>query len=243
MMTFIALALQIGHTLNNTLHDYWSRLGQLHNPFYGETMTQDRFLHILCFLHFADNSQRPDNGEGYDRLWKLRTVFEKLNEAYVKFYSLSEHLAVDEVVVKFKGRVIFRQYIPKKRKHFSIKMYKLCDESGYIYDMRVYFGRDSHSTTDNMTAIHATVRHLICRVEGLGHKIFMDNFFSSSRLFDDLDRHKINSCATVQPNRKEMPRDFGPKQLKKKRDDIRVRTRGGLTALALEGHTRSLHAD
>jgi len=35
---------------------------------------------------------------------------------------------VDEVTVKFKGRVIFRQYIPKKRKCFGIKIYKLCDE-------------------------------------------------------------------------------------------------------------------
>jgi len=40
---------------------------------------------------------------------------------------------VEEVIVKFKGRVIFRQYIPKKRKHFIIKIYKLCHESGYIY--------------------------------------------------------------------------------------------------------------
>jgi len=138
---------------------------------------------------------------------------------------------VDEVIVKFKGRVIFRQYIPKKRKHFSIKIYKLCVESGYTNDMRVYLGRDSHSATDDMTATHATVRHLTSRVEGLGHKIFMDNFFSSPRLFDDLDEHKINSCGTVWPNRKNMPCDFGPKQRKLKRGDVRVRTRGGLTAL------------
>jgi len=50
---------------------------------------------------------------------------------------------VDEVTVKFKGRVIFRQYIPKKRKRFGIKIYTLCDESGYTYNMRVYFGTDS----------------------------------------------------------------------------------------------------
>jgi hypothetical protein len=50
---------------------------------------------------------------------------------------------VDEVIVKFKGRVIFRRYIPKERKRFSIKIYKLCDESGYMYDMRVYLGRDT----------------------------------------------------------------------------------------------------
>jgi len=82
-----------------------------------------------------------------------------------------------------------------------------------------------------MTAAHATVKHLTSRVEGLGHKILMDNFFSSPRLFDDLDRRKINSCGTVHPNRREKPSDFGPKQLKLKRVDVRVRTRGGLTAL------------
>ena len=93
----------------------------------------------------------------------------------------------------------------------------------------MYLGR--HTATDNMTATHTTVRHLTCRDNGLGHKIFMDNFLSSPRLFDDLERHKINSCGTVWPNRKDMPCDFGPKQLKFKRGDVRVRTRVGLTAL------------
>ena len=100
-------------------------LRQPHNPFYGETMIQDRFLHILHFLHFADNSQKHDKSEEYDQLRKLRTVFDKLNEAYAKFYNPSEHLAVDNVPVKFKGRAIFRQYIPKIIKHFSIKIYKI----------------------------------------------------------------------------------------------------------------------
>jgi len=174
---------------------------------------------------------RPDRGEEYDRLWKLRTVFDKLNEAYAKFYNPSEHLAVDEVIVKFKGRVIFRQYNLKKRKRFGIKIYKHFDESGHTYDIRVYLGRDSHSVTDDMIATHATVRHLTSRVEDLGHKKFMDNFFSSPRLFDNLARCKINSCRTVRPNRRDMPNDFAPKQLKLKRVDIRVRTRGGLTTL------------
>jgi hypothetical protein len=57
--------------------------------------------------------------------WKIRTVFDTLNQAYAKFYNPSEHLVLDEVIVKFKGRVIFRQYIPKNRKRFGIKIYKL----------------------------------------------------------------------------------------------------------------------
>jgi len=98
-------------------------------------------FYIVHFLHFANNSKRPDEGEEYDWLWKLRTVSDALDEAYAEYYNPSEHLAVDEVNVQFKGSVIFKQYIPKKIKHFGIKICKLCDESGYTYDMRVYLGR------------------------------------------------------------------------------------------------------
>jgi len=34
MMTFTALALQMGHVLKDTLHDYWSRLRQTSSPFF-----------------------------------------------------------------------------------------------------------------------------------------------------------------------------------------------------------------
>ena len=53
IMTFTALALQVGHNLKDTLNDYWTRLGQLHTPFYGETMIRDRFLYILRFFAFC----------------------------------------------------------------------------------------------------------------------------------------------------------------------------------------------
>ena len=65
-MTFVAVALQMGHALKDKLHDYCSRLRQQHTSFYAETMTQDRILHTVHFLHFADNSQRPNKGEEYD---------------------------------------------------------------------------------------------------------------------------------------------------------------------------------
>ena len=100
-------------------------------------MPWDRYLHILRFLHFADKV--PDTkDENYDRLWKIRNLLDILNDRFSKFYNPSEHLAIDEVIVKFKGRVIFRQYTPKKHKRFGIKIYKLCDETGYTYDMAVY---------------------------------------------------------------------------------------------------------
>jgi len=79
-------------------------------------MKRDRFLHILRFLYFTDNKNEPDVTDvNSDRLWKMRNLFDILKEKFSNFYSPSEHLAIDEVIVKFQGHVTFRQYIPKKQ--------------------------------------------------------------------------------------------------------------------------------
>jgi hypothetical protein len=55
-----------------------------------------------------------------------------------KYYSPTENLTVDEIIVPFKGKVIFKQYIPKKHRWCGIKIYKLCDSKEYTSDMSVY---------------------------------------------------------------------------------------------------------
>ena len=127
--------------------------------------------------------------------------------------------------------MIFWQYIPKKRKRFGIKIYKLCDSVGYTYDMSVYLGKHRQHATAEITATHGTVLQVIRRVEGLGHKVFMDNYFTSPALFEDLFKRKINACGTVRHDRRGMPRDIGPKSLKMKRGDIVTRVRGNLRAV------------
>jgi hypothetical protein len=68
-------------------------------------------------------------------------------------------------------------------------------------------------------------------IQGCGHKLYMDNYFSSPDLYRDLTKQKINCCGTVRPNCKGMPDDFRSKTLKLKRGDFRVRTSGDMTAL------------
>jgi len=167
----------------------------------------------------------------FDRLWKIRDLFEILNATFSKFYNPSDNLAIDEVIVSFKGRVIFKQYIPKKHMRFGIKIFKLCDLTGYTYDMKVYLGKDRQRTTQHVTATHATVMELTRKIEGRGHNLYMDNFFSSPALFDDLAKKQIYCCGTVRPNRKGMPQDLRLKTTKLKRRDICVRTRADLTAM------------
>ena len=133
---FRCLSSADGTQIENTLRDYWTRLRQLHNPFYGETMTWDRFYTYCVFFDFADNLQRLDEGEEYDRLWKLKTVFEKLNEAYAKFYNPSEHLAVHEVIVNSRAG-FFQAVHPKEKKTFRHQNLQT------LWWVRVYIWHDS----------------------------------------------------------------------------------------------------
>jgi len=51
------------------LKDYWTRAEQFFTPFYPNTMMQYSFLHIFCYLHFADGDKEVDkNDNNYDRL-------------------------------------------------------------------------------------------------------------------------------------------------------------------------------
>ena len=169
MFAFLALTLQMGHTVQDRLEDYSTKMEQLCTPFYGQTMARARYCHILRFLHFMDNNRNGDDRTD-DRLWKIQDLFEIIRTKFSKFYNPSEHLAVDEVIVKFKGRVLFKQYIPKNNKRFSIKMFKLCDSTGYTHDTNVYLGKDRQGAAQHLTATHATVTNLARGVDGFGHK-------------------------------------------------------------------------
>lgn len=62
-------------------------------------------------------------------IWRMKILtgygrckmFEILNMTFSKFYSPSQYLAVNTVIVLFKGKVIFRRYIPKKHELLASK--------------------------------------------------------------------------------------------------------------------------
>lgn len=232
MLVFLAVTIQMGHDLRDRLADYWSTAENFYTPFYSSTMKRDRYCHILRFLHFTDNrSDTRNTDKNFGRMWKMRNVFEIVDRTFSKFYNPTEHLAVDEVIVLFKERVVFKHCMSKKRECSSMKVYKLCDSNGYTYDMKVYLGKDRQCTAQHLTATQAIVTELTRKVEGRGHKLYVDSSFSSPALFDDLTKKKINCCGTVKPNRSGMPRDLESKKMELKRGDIKVRTRGDLTAI------------
>jgi hypothetical protein len=67
-----------------------------------------------------------------------------------------------------------------------------------------------------MTATHVTGRSLNRRGEGVGHELYMDSFFSSLDIFDDLYTKGINCCGTVRQTCKGMSVGLDKKSLELK---------------------------
>jgi len=72
---------------------------------------------------------------------EAKNTFDILHDLFAKIYNLLECVVIDELILKFKGQVIFRQAVPKKNKHCGIKM-------GYTCDMNIYLDKDSQTADE-----------------------------------------------------------------------------------------------
>jgi hypothetical protein len=193
--------------------------------------------HVITSLTFFDSSIL----ETMTALWNMTTQTMTGFGKYKNFWHTEKQVLwnilsdrtfccvwIDCVVQR---KVVFQHYIPKRHKRFGIKIYKLCKSLGYTYDKDVYLGTQRQLATAQITATCEMVLQVIQRVEGLGHRIFVDNYFTSPVLFDDLCQWKINICGTVRHDRCGMPQDIGPKSLKIKRGNILTQARGNLRSV------------
>lgn len=137
MWTFWGLFLNFGLVKKPSIRDYWSN-DILHNiPLYRSVMTRARLEALLRFVHYNDNSLCPPPGDpNYDRLFKIRPLFEHYKKNFSQFYVPQKNIAIDESLVAFKGRIKCRQYLPNKRARYGIKLYKLCESSTRLTSTR-----------------------------------------------------------------------------------------------------------
>ncbi|XP_039602150.1 piggyBac transposable element-derived protein 4-like [Polypterus senegalus] len=211
MKKFIGILMLMGIIRKPDIEMYWSTDPMYATPIFVTIMKRNRFSLLLKFFHLNDNSNEPDKKDpNRDRLFKLRPLIDHLFETFQLPYVPGPSVAVDESLLLWKGRLQFRQYLPLKKARFGIKMFCLAENSGYIYRFRVYTGKE-----DPMSSISAVLPDE-CKDFGLsekivvylalplldnGYTIWMDNWYSSCRLFHYLHHRKTTACGTIRSNR------------------------------------------
>jgi len=209
--------LHMGLVYKPRLTMYWSTDELFHTPVFSSVMPRDRFLILLRFLHFADNSGCDLTDPNRDRLHKIRPIIDFLKQRCREVYYPSTDLCVDESLVLFKGRLSFRQFIKTKRARFGIKLYQLCTSGGILLDFVIYHGntaRELAQLPDFLTTEKIPLTLLQPYLNN-GHILFTDNFYTTPRLAAYLLQNGVGLVGTVRPNRKNFPKALASTSLEK----------------------------
>jgi len=217
---FVFFAIQILQGIINKPRNewYWSKKEMIETPFFSKVISHRRHVLLKKFIHFTDNSTYNANTHPNPKLNKLWPIIQHLNKKFSSAITLEEDVTIDESLMLYKGRLSWIQYIPLKRARFGIKYFMLCEsKSGYIHSFLIYTGKETiidNAYKDEAKGLQI-VMHLMKPILHLGHCLTTDNFYTSPRLADILLEHYTDTFGTMRLNKKEVPKEFKNKKLKK----------------------------
>jgi len=209
MKQFLGTMLLMGVVQKPKIADYWSTNPVIGTPFVNTIMTRNRFQLLLKFWHFSDSDNAPEG----DRLYKLQGLCDVLLSRFQDLYIPGKELSIDESMVLWRGRLLFRQYIPGKRHKYGVKLYMLCEPTGYVWNLIVYCGRSD--IIAGLGHSQAVVMKLMEKRLDLGHELYIDNFYTGFPLAQQLLNRNTNVCGTLRKNRKHLPKVVVTAKLRK----------------------------
>ena len=213
---FIAVQILMGLSVLPEESDHWATDPLFETPGFGKILPRRRYLQLKHFLHFNDNSKaRKHNEPGFDPIYKIRPVVDYLTNKFTGIYQPGRETSIDESMIGFRGRWSSIQYIPSKYTRFGMKAWAECEpKTSYTRHWSLYTGKDPNDNDTTTPAGTKVVRKLTSDIHNLGHHLYIDNFYTSVQLAQELKSNGIGVCGTMRTNRKEFPGPLKPSNLK-----------------------------
>jgi hypothetical protein len=177
MRAFIALNIYFGIKVLPETRMYWSSDPLIGVPEVQKVMSRNRFEKVRQYLHLNNRENMlPRVHENYDKLFKVRPFMEAIAKTFNDEYNPSQNVSIDEGMIKYKGRLSFKQYMPMKPVKRGINIWVRADASnGFVSEFQVYTGKQDGGPEHRLG--YRVVRELTRKLVGKSHHIFCDNFF------------------------------------------------------------------
>lgn len=203
MYKYFALLMYMAVVKAPNVEAYWSTATLYHGLWARHFMSKARFVAIQSFVK-ACNAATENRVA--DKLAKVRLLHDYIKAKCRKLYQPYMNLAVDERMVRNRGRFTFRQFVKDKPTRWGMKLWILADSAnGYTCDFEVYTGK---SKIGPLGLAYEVVTRLCKSVQDQGYHLYFDNFYTSVQLLKDLLLKKIMCCGTVLATRKGIPAVF-----------------------------------
>ena len=191
LKAFLGFSILMGINHLPSLNDYWSQDPRLRYTPVADCISRDRFHELSRYLHFVDNDTLIPRGcDGHHRLGKVRPLIDHLSTKFAEAYNPNHDLAVDEVMIKFQGRSSLKQYMPLKPTKRGINVWVAADSTnGYFTWFEFYSGKKDNTVEHGLGA--RVVKTLTSDFKGKYHRVFFDNYFTTLKLLEDLEKDDI----------------------------------------------------
>ncbi|XP_066451236.1 protein lin-9 homolog isoform X3 [Eleutherodactylus coqui] len=216
MEKFWGLLLNMGLLKKPSIGDYWSSDTLYHILLFHMTMSRMRFEAILRFLHYNDDKQCPSQDDpGFDRLYKIRPLVDHFSAKFAQAYTPEQRIAIDESLVRFKGKPQFCQYLPR----YGVKVHKLCEStSGYIHSFKIYDRKDARIEPPECPPGLGIGGQIVCDLVhpllDQGYHLYLGNLYTSIPLCKYLGSRSTVVCGTVRKNQNGLPKTLLGQKLK-----------------------------
>lgn len=196
---YLGILIHMGLVRFPRLQCHWESSEQYNCCFCPSVMTRQEFTLIHKFFHIVDNQRLNQD----DRLAKIRPLLDLLITKYQRYYVLSRNLTIDERMVKYTGRLSFRQHIRNKPIRQGIKIFVLADTlNGYVYNWEVYCGaREGRE----VGLAENVVMRLVGGLHNLGHVVCFDSYYTSVPLAKYLASRGFGCLGMIRANRRFLP--------------------------------------
>ena len=165
-------------------------------------MSRHRFEAMSSFFPVVTLKEEDMNNHP---LKKVLPLYALIKERSLEFFQPLRELSIDERMVRSKARTHFRQYIRNKPTKWGFKFWVLSDVTGYTVDFNLYCGRrDVIQRSENGLA-YDVVLELMKPFYHQGYQLFVDNFYTSPKLFRYLKTVDVYATGTLRINRQGVP--------------------------------------
>lgn len=121
------------------------------------------------------------------------------NEQYELVLMPEKNVCIDKPLIPFRESLSFCQYIPNKRHKYGIKLFKICSERCYTYNLSSNAGKKNKPK--NNSVAEDVVLNLIDNLLGYNRTLYTDNRYRSVNLANELLKQSKNLVGTARKNR------------------------------------------
>ncbi|XP_050305990.1 piggyBac transposable element-derived protein 4-like [Anthonomus grandis grandis] len=198
---FLGIVLHMSNIrLLKTKH-YWESNALLNIPCFKNSMSYKRFKSIMKHLAFARN---PPSDDSSDKLWKVRPLIEFFNNRMKEIYYPTKELIIDESMILWRNKLVFRQFSKDAENKTATKLYSLRDSKGMVVKCSIYNTKiDDKGTTNHAAEV---VLDLLKDKLNVGHSVYLDYYYNSYDLSYRLLEQNTYTTGTLRKSSKANPK-------------------------------------